>query len=1355
MKEEEKEEEKIVPPLYITEFVLDLDLVTFRPDLEQFKDTIGEIMQQFKNTLLQVENLVPDKYFDSFTRPIINRKFEEKTCGDGPQLEIMFEDDQHLKNLESKCRECLNAAFNAAQIYADTFEPYRIFYRENELTDVNQIRTDEHDVEFFARSLEKYHHEEEMAKFITNKRNLGMLLVDASEMKDKLIPNPIRCLDVVNDILPDIAKKKTDSLISELQEAISKLENKPQTTIDFVEILTFLDKIQDRIDPLEKEAEIVKEMYELIDQFKVPCPPEDLVVYATLFNTITACRNAIDKALTERDSNIIKFCSTLDKDIVKLNEDCRKIKQQAQASSILDPDADKRTTRILLEKLIVEIEQLQKTAYTYRAYQKNFKVEVTKFDELEETIGEIKLKELLWNSIDEWDTYFEEWKSARFDKLEPESLNQIVNRYGKNVYQIEKGLPPNNLLPLLKQRVEDMRNKMPMITDLRNPSLKKRHWDTIYQTIGYTPTQEEFLTLGKLIEIDAFENNERIQEISGQASSEASLEGILKKVEDSWKSVDFVVIPYKDSKDVFILGGTDDIQQNLDDSNINISTIASSRHVGPIKPRVEEWQKQLDIFYKTLDAWLICQRGWLYLESIFSAPDIVRQLPTEAKMFSSVDKSWKEIMRKVNKIPLAIRAGTQPGLLETFQNNNSLLDQIMKCLEAYLESKRAVFPRFYFLSNDELLEILAQTRNPHAVQPHLRKCFDAINRLEFAGAQPGANANLEETASGTISNDILAMLSPEGERVSLGKGLRARGNVEEWLGKVEEAMFSNLKKILKQSLNDFENSLREEWITRWPSQIILTVSQTMWCRDLTEILEADFDRMEALQDFEKKSFQDLNKLAQMVRQELPELLRMSLVSLITIDVHARDIVSEMVKSKVTSVSNFEWLKQLRYYWDSEIDNSVVRMSNAMYIYGYEYLGAGTRLVITPLTDRCYLCLMGALQLDLGGAPAGPAGTGKTETTKDLAKSLAKQCVVFNCSDGLDYKMMGRFFSGLAQSGAWCCFDEFNRIDIEVLSVIAQQLITIRNAKAAKVSRFMFEGREIKLVPSCAAFITMNPGYAGRTELPDNLKALFRPISMMVPDYKLIAEVILYSEGFENSKILAQKMVQMYKLCSEQLSQQDHYDFGMRAVKSVLVMAGKLKRENPFINEDLVLIRALRDSNLPKFLVDDAVLFKAIIQDLFPGVVLPEHDYGEFMRTIINIQEKLGLQPDESQVKKVIQFYETMLVRHGVMLVGPAGGGKTTVYKILADTLTDLHHRGIKHYFYQPVHIFVLNPKSITMGELYGEYNLLTMEWKDGLMAITVRKCVRVRLVWQSMQFSCFFFQTGFSFSRTPPKTTNG
>jgi dynein heavy chain len=201
------------------------------------------------------------------------------------------------------------------------------------------------------------------------------------------------------------------------------------------------------------------------------------------------------------------------------------------------------------------------------------------------------------------------------------------------------------------------------------------------------------------------------------------------------------------------------------------------------------------------------------------------------------------------------------------------------------------------------------------------------------------------------------------------------------------------------------------------------------------------------------------------------------------------------------------------------------------------------------------------------------------------------CVVFNCSEQIEYKMMSKLFSGLAQQGAWSCLDEFNRIDIEVLSVIAQQLLTIRQALLKADKKFLFGGEFIMMREGFGVFITMNPGYAGRTELPDNLKVLFRPMAMMIPDYRLIAEIILFSEGFEDSKILSNKMVQLYKLSSEQLSQQKHYDFGMRAVKSVLVMAGSLKRADPDSSENAVLIKAMRDSNLPKFLKEDIPLFQ--------------------------------------------------------------------------------------------------------------------------------------------------------------------
>ena len=293
-------------------------------------------------------------------------------------------------------------------------------------------------------------------------------------------------------------------------------------------------------------------------------------------------------------------------------------------------------------------------------------------------------------------------------------------------------------------------------------------------------------------------------------------------------------------------------------------------------------------------------------------------------------------------------------------------------------------------------------------------------------------------------------------------------------------------------------------------------------------------------------------------------------------------------------------------------------------YGYEYMGATSRLVITPLTDRCWITISNALHIKLGANPSGPAGTGKTESTKDLAKAIACQCIVFNCSDQVDYIMMGRLFSGLCQQGCWTCLDEFNRIDIEVLSVIAQQLLQIRTALLAEVSSFNFEDVEIDLKPEFGCHVTMNPGYAGRTELPDNLKVMFRPVAMMIPNYGLIAEIMLGAEGFINAKQLSTKMVQLYKLSSEQLSQQDHYDFGLRAVKSVLVMAGSLKRANTQLNEDNVLIRAMRDANVPKFLKDDLPLFSAIISDLFPEALIAENEYGNFKVVIENIIDDKSL-----------------------------------------------------------------------------------------------------------------------------------
>uniref|UniRef100_A0A8C3K8B9 Dynein axonemal heavy chain 1 n=1 Tax=Calidris pygmaea TaxID=425635 RepID=A0A8C3K8B9_9CHAR len=1278
-------------PLFLTDLVLDSSGVHFSPPVETFEKSLISLFDKgilVTHTVPQLEKYV----------------LQNMLITDTPLLDSVGLHEPEVEELREAVRSAIRKALIPLQAYGKRYEKF--------------LELNNNDLEFFLREYKEQCPPAQEVMDIVNmhlaeKENLdntvpssiviGPFHVSIEGVKQNLSEKYKALATSMLDILAENLHLQVEDTCGAYESVSRKMHEKPNTIEELAELREWMKGVPEQLAVQEELIREVTEDYKVMEEFLYNLTEED-------FSDMWAANYWPLKIIMQTEAIRLQHLEDEDKfrkiQVMDQNGFQDKLEDMELTVGGFSVQVDVNQAHGLANKareVRNKLKELQNLAILYNNRERIFGMKVTNYGKVSRMVKDFQPYYDLWTTVSDWMQWYESWMNDPLMKIQADQLEKNVSDSFKTMQRCVKQFKDSpacqGVAMEFRDKIEDFKLYVPLIQGLHNPGMRSRHWEMLSEDINININLEPNLTVGRCLEMNLLDHIESITKVAEIAGKEYAIENALNKMESEWKSVLFTVTLYKDTG-TFILKNTDEASQLLDDHIVMVQSMSFSPFKKPFEERMNTWENKLKMTQDVLDEWLNCQRSWLYLEPIFSSEDIKRQLPLESQRYQAVDKDWRNIMKNANENPEVISLCPDPTLLENLRECNKLLELVQKGLSEYLETKRGAFPRFYFLSDDELLEILSQTKDPTAVQPHLRKCFENIAQLLF-----------QEDVQ------ITHMYSAEGEEVKLFLPIYPTENVEDWLLEVEKSMKATVRDNIERSIGVYPETPRTTWVLEWPGQVVIAGCQIFWTKEVSEALEAG--------DLSSRLFPQLctqlGDLVALVRGKLSKMQRAVLSALIVIEVHAKDVAAKLIEENVTSRNDFEWISQLRYYWTR--GDLYIRAVNAEFIYGYEYLGNSGRLVITPLTDRCYLTLTGALHLKFGGAPAGPAGTGKTETTKDLGKALAIQTVVFNCSDQLDFMAMGKFFKGLASAGAWACFDEFNRIDIEVLSVVAQQITTIQKAQQQRVDRFMFEGTEIPLVPSCAVFITMNPGYAGRTELPDNLKALFRPVAMMVPDYSMIAEISLYSFGFNEAKVLAKKITTTFKLLSEQLSSQDHYDFGMRAVKTVISTAGNLKRENPAMNEELICLRAIRDANVPKFLQDDLKLFSGIVSDLFPKIREEPVDYGILEEAIRKSCIKGNLKDVDGFVAKCIQLYETTVVRHGLMLVGPTGSGKTKVcYEVLAAAMTSLKGQpAASGGNYEAVSYFVLNPKSITMGQLYGEFNLLTHEWTDGILSSLIRR----------------------------------
>lgn len=885
------------------------------------------------------------------------------------------------------------------------------------------------------------------------------------------------------------------------------------------------------------------------------------------------------------------------------------------------------------------------------------------------------------------------WISINISDIQEELKRQKdgINTLMKQAFQHAELVELSNL-------IQDIERKTPLLKDLRDPAFSNRHWDMFFadSRTSRSPTNSPALKsfcLQDVIDLTSEANTKIILGIICDAQREAALGKSLDRIRISWEDARYETFQHPSG--MMLVSNWNYLQQACLEDLEELMAMKKSSFYGHLEQNCLELELKIAAFSALLPDWIDLQFHWLDLFGTLGEKGVLLALlPSESAKFSDLTADLEEILHKIFRLPNLLDILHIPECDVLFKQMLNRVRMIESLLGGFLEQQRALFPRFHFLGNRDLLGLLGAGSDLSQVSCYLSKLFDSIADLRVD------------------NRSIKGIYSSEGEFLELSNPITVedKEGPPEWL----TALDLEIKNTLSENVGLCLAAVAEEGnflavLDSHIFQVLLLAWQIYWTAEVEKCFNTH--SFWTLQTSIEDAIDSLSRRLQGA-QVFHE--KQKIRSLITELIYSSRTVTELLEARTEASKSAIWQKTQKFYYirgNSGSDRNVLmKQCSSTLTYSFNYIGVPERLIYTPTMEEAFAALGEAVSRAFGGCLFGPAGTGKTETIKALAQNLGKMVLVFNCDDSFDFPAISRLIVGVAQIGAWACFDEFNRLDENVLSSVTGHIETIQDALSRKSHKMEIMGRSVPLSFDTGLFITLNPGYEGRSYLPQTLKRKFREYSMTRSEVLLISQVILRVQGFKEPETSAQGLVELFKSLKEACSSQKHYDFGLRSVKKVVQHCATLMKHDG-TNEKTLFNESLAQTILPGLSPSDEAIYSRKVVKTFPFHTEPTLA-GSFTAHLFEACDKEWVTASECFLKKCRQLYHLQKTQQAIIIMGDAGVGKTAVWKATLRAMRELDgHDNIVH---------VIDSKTMGKGSLYGRMNKATLEWKDGIFTSIVR-----------------------------------